>query len=514
MSDSLFRKGHFADFFKEAFGGKNSPLREPITVQLGNPATGDVFVPEDVRQYENQVWLSDVVGDFPLPDSDDTERDDSPGGLYLGFLPSGALPPGKRKFGTTVQAQWRDGRYVVLRETVAGANYNKGVPEQEHTAVKLADMDYGLLRPTDPPSGRVVVSDSIHPGATNWEQLVIKTSADLITTYAGALTLGQARAVKVETDPTDNTFTYTAGSAYSSTARDAETGAVDHTADFASYPVTIDSDMKLHGWVRLYYQMSAITEQDILNALDVGGGGGAVDAASVTYTPAVNTDWDSDTDPGNVDDALDQLAERVDDLEAGGGAVDAANVTYTPAVTTDWDGNTDPGDVDNALDQLAERVDDLENAGGGGGGDLDHWHIVDADVISPVPGTFDNYSYAADPLGFEDAVNTTRVTVPTGADGLWLVTFNVRVENVDGSPALPQRVTVSANKNGSGVENYTGHVDGTDSALIAVNLGGSFIVSLAATNYLEISVAQNVGSEDIEATLTHFDGIRITNTAP
>jgi hypothetical protein len=40
------------------------------------------------------------------------------------------------------------------------------------------------------------------------------------------------------------------------------------------------------------------------------------DAAKVTYTPAVATDWDSDADPGATDDALDQLAERVDDLEA------------------------------------------------------------------------------------------------------------------------------------------------------------------------------------------------------
>lgn len=51
---------------------------------------------------------------------------------------------------------------------------------------------------------------------------------------------------------------------------------------------------------------------------------------------------------------------------ASGGAIDAAVITYTPAVNTDWDSDADPGDVGNALDQLAERVDDLEGAGGGG----------------------------------------------------------------------------------------------------------------------------------------------------
>jgi hypothetical protein len=40
-----------------------------------------------------------------------------------------------------------------------------------------------------------------------------------------------------------------------------------------------------------------------------------VDADEVAYTPAVNADWDGSADPGNVDDALDQLAERVADLE-------------------------------------------------------------------------------------------------------------------------------------------------------------------------------------------------------
>ena len=94
-----------------------------------------------------------------------------------------------------------------------------------------------------------------------------------------------------------------------------------------------------------------------------------VDASDVTYTPAVDADWDGDADPGDVDDALDQLAERVDDNEAAiaGITVDASDVTYTPAVDADWDGDADPGDLDDALDQLAERVDDNEAAVAGAG---------------------------------------------------------------------------------------------------------------------------------------------------
>lgn len=92
----------------------------------------------------------------------------------------------------------------------------------------------------------------------------------------------------------------------------------------------------------------------------LGGSG----AANLAFSPAVVTDWDGDSDPGETDDALNQLAERVDDNEAAISAIsvpsDVGDLTYTPAVDTDWDGDADPGDADDALDQLAERVDDNE----------------------------------------------------------------------------------------------------------------------------------------------------------
>lgn len=52
----------------------------------------------------------------------------------------------------------------------------------------------------------------------------------------------------------------------------------------------------------------------------------------------------------------------------GGGVSDADDVTYTPTTLADWDGAADPGDVEQALDQLAERVTDLETGGGSGAG--------------------------------------------------------------------------------------------------------------------------------------------------
>lgn len=57
---------------------------------------------------------------------------------------------------------------------------------------------------------------------------------------------------------------------------------------------------------------------------------------------------------------VDSVFGRTGVVVAADGDYDASLVSYTPAVLTDWDSDTDPGDVDAALDQLAERVDDNE----------------------------------------------------------------------------------------------------------------------------------------------------------
>ena len=86
--------------------------------------------------------------------------------------------------------------------------------------------------------------------------------------------------------------------------------------------------------LRFYHTMSGSASHDIwIDLAELvyiprfsSTSGGASDAADMTYTPAVATDWDDDADPGGADDALDQLAERVDDLEAAGPGGGATNM--------------------------------------------------------------------------------------------------------------------------------------------------------------------------------------------
>lgn len=63
------------------------------------------------------------------------------------------------------------------------------------------------------------------------------------------------------------------------------------------------------------------------------------DAAAISFTPTTAGDWDGGTDPGDLNDAVDQLAERVFDLEASPPSSDF--VSYIPLGDASPGGDTD-----------------------------------------------------------------------------------------------------------------------------------------------------------------------------
>ena len=192
------------------------------------------------------------------------------------------------------------------------------------------------------------------------------------------------------------------------------------------------------------------------------------DGSEVRYTPDDAGDWDAG-DPGNVDDGLDELAQRVADIEGGagagshtvlsaahtdsdaadtpadgdvltydfaaalwkavaptGGVSDAADVTYTPAVLTDWNGDADPGDVDQALDQLAERIDDAEIVAAAHLADATDAHDASAISIVDAAGDFtaDNVEDALAELQADNEAHVAAADPHAGyvreADADWI----------------------------------------------------------------------------------------------
>ena len=109
------------------------------------------------------------------------------------------------------------------------------------------------------------------------------------------------------------------------------------------------------------------------------------------------------------------MAARVDDIEGGGylTAVDTGDVTYTPTTAADWDSDADPGDLDDALDQLAERVDDLEGAGYMA--TVTDQHVFTREgAVEATAGTMRLYNHTGGTLTIT-AVHADCDTAPTGA---------------------------------------------------------------------------------------------------
>ena len=141
---------------------------------------------------------------------------------------------------------------------------------------------------------------------------------------------------------------------------------------------------------KIYFCLDATEGAAVWQEVGAGGGGSG-DMLKSTY----DTDDNGIVDEAEAIDGVDSAGNNkyygtdgsgtpgFHSLPAGG-TVDADDVTYTPAVPADWNGGADPGDVDDALDQVAERVKDLEDAGGGGSS------YYDPDNPPASPGTYDD----------------------------------------------------------------------------------------------------------------------------
>lgn len=151
----------------------------------------------------------------------------------------------------------------------------------------------------------ITVINSILNGGQSFDQINFAT-AEALTIATGAITVSQTLATvdteaSASTDDLD-TITGTAGDVlYLKAANTARTVVLKHGTDniitYDGSDISLDDTNKTAHLVRFgssWYVMAV--------------GVTTFDAASVTYTPTTAADWDSDTDPGNVDDALDQLA--------------------------------------------------------------------------------------------------------------------------------------------------------------------------------------------------------------
>lgn len=152
------------------------------------------------------------------------------------------------------------------------------------------------------------------------------------------------------------------------------------------------------------HHLKRVDENDAVVDIE---GNAAIDAGDVTYTPTTAADWDSDADPGDLDDALDQLAERVDDNEG-------AFASYLPLA-----GGTMSGELV-AADQLVTRPEikdyaETVNPIGGTGGGTQDIDLTAGNVVSATVDTGENTFTFSNPSATGKACSFTLILTNGGS---------------------------------------------------------------------------------------------------
>ena len=218
-------------------------------------------------------------------------------------------------------------------------------------------------------------------------------------------------------------------------------------------------------------------------AAQSGGGGpvGAGSAAATGYTVDDGGDW-TDPDPTTVAAALDALAASVASIVAGA-VGDLGDLTYTPAVAADWDGDADPGDADDAVDQLAERVDDNEGVIAGLGALATGDDTTDVPIAAcAVDANWESsICPAAAQTAFDELASRVKTLEGAGGGGRWDWTQEV------GSPAAA---------NWTDLTNYNG--DAALSTLADCTVGDCVRFVPGASTTDRYGAAVSIGAGDFQ----------------
>lgn len=229
-------------------------LRRPRKARLGNPLSGEVIVSLEDADQPGMVYLHGVSGAVGALSADPEEDDEDKQMTTQAVLPPGLLGDDYLVYGNYVEVVRREGRLrVVGGDPAAGNEYMHNVKLPPQRSIVISQVDYGLLRPTTPPTLKILLSGARY--------ILNGTVYDAPTRQSGSLasyrpaTAGRAVGVKVEIDPVTATLYYTAGTEFDSS--------ISHADAFSFYSQTVDDARFLCGWVKVANGQTSITIRDI-----------------------------------------------------------------------------------------------------------------------------------------------------------------------------------------------------------------------------------------------------------
>lgn len=238
-------------------------IRQGALYDLGDPFTGEIEIRLEDAEMPGLVWIhahsadnTTISGQPDLSSPEDKQT------ASRALLPANTIPDDLQLYGLPVLVSEVGGILTVTGlSPVEAAQYLYGLKGRPQRSIDISQLDYGLLRPTAPVSPKVLMS----PFRPALDGLVYDVPAlasiDLVAAYEGALSIGQAKAIKVEVDPATATLHYSGGAAFTNTT---------HKLAFAAYyPKTVTTGRYLLGWVKVYEGMQVVGVNDIYPAQEI-----------------------------------------------------------------------------------------------------------------------------------------------------------------------------------------------------------------------------------------------------
>lgn len=279
-------------------------IREGKSVLLGHPLTGEVAVSLSKSDFPGLVYIHEALGSAG---TDENNPESEEGGSFsTALLLPNVIAPSLLIYNAPVLVAKKDDGlwHVIDLDGVKATEFFYGLKDRLQRSVGLDQVDYGLIRPTSPPSMKVIVSRAKY----NIDDIIYSVGAvitvDLSSYVPGS---GQAKAIRIDTDPTTRTLSIRDDDDRFDDTLTHEQAFTDH------YPVDVTAGLFVNGWIRMYGGMVAIDIPDILVGQEIytkgsaGGGGttrsmarrhmsgGQVIASSVPEAVNFNeNDWDDE----------------------------------------------------------------------------------------------------------------------------------------------------------------------------------------------------------------------------
>lgn len=247
----IFDVDQIANQVARSFGDS---IRGSMLAYLGDPISKLVEVPLDQADHAGTYYIHGISAENLAITGEESQTTDDKQFITTASMTPNKISPGLLLYGTPVYIKRSGSDWVIVDLAgVAASEYLYGVKERLQRSVDVSQIDYGLIRPSNPQSFRVIVSGARYYLNGIAYDVPTLTSSDFQSEVPGSI--GQAKACRLLLNPITEVLSYQWSSQFANN--------VQHSICFPNYPNTAETSLFSCGWVKVYNGMVSIGIDDI-----------------------------------------------------------------------------------------------------------------------------------------------------------------------------------------------------------------------------------------------------------